>query len=133
MIPVFALGRAQEVCILLETYWSRTKNKVPIYFAAGLISKANFYYKLFVNWENEKLKNSFVENNMFEFKYISSFDRNLIKSPEPMVLLATPGMLHGGLSMQVFKEWCSEPKNTLIIPGYCVAGTLGNKLLSGMK
>ena len=41
---------------------------------------------------------------MFEFKHITSFDRNLIKSPEPMVLLATPGMLHGGLSMQVFKE-----------------------------
>ena len=50
-----------------------------------------------------------------------------------MVLLATPGMLHGGLSMQVFKEWCSGEKNSLIIPGYCVAGTLGNKLLSGAK
>ena len=36
---------------------------------------------------------------MFEFKYITPFDRNLIKSPESMVLLATPGMLHGGLSM----------------------------------
>lgn len=35
--------------------------------------------------------------------------------------------------MQVFKEWCGDEKNLLIIPGYCVAGTLGNKLLSGMK
>ena len=35
--------------------------------------------------------------------------------------------------MQVFKEWCSGEKNSLIIPGYCVAGTLGNKLLSGAK
>ncbi len=50
-----------------------------------------------------------------------------------MVLFATPGMLHAGLSMQVFKEWCNDPKNTLIIPGYCVAGTLGNRLLSGEK
>ena len=70
---------------------------------------------------------------MIDFKYISSFDKSLIKSPMPMVLFATPGMLHGGLSLQVFKEWCSEPKNTLIIPGYCVAGTFGNKLLSGVK
>jgi hypothetical protein len=38
-----------------------------------------------------------------------------------------------GLSMQVFKEWCSDEKNLLIIPGYCVAGTLGNKLLGGIK
>lgn len=50
-----------------------------------------------------------------------------------MVLLATPGMLHGGLSMQVFKEWCTSNKNSLIIPGYCVAGTLGNKLISGIR
>lgn len=57
----------------------------------------------------------------------------MIKSTSPMVLFATPGMLHGGLSMQVFKEWCSEEKNLLIIPGYCVAGTLGNRLLNGMK
>ena len=35
--------------------------------------------------------------------------------------------------MQVFKDWCQDQKNTLIIPGYCVPGTLGNKLLSGMK
>jgi len=35
--------------------------------------------------------------------------------------------------MQVFKEWCGDPRNTLIIPGYCVEGTLGNKLLKGVK
>ena len=26
LIPVFALGRAQELCVLLETYWNRTEN-----------------------------------------------------------------------------------------------------------
>lgn len=50
-----------------------------------------------------------------------------------MVLLATPGMLHGGFSMLVFKEWCSDEKNLLILPGYCVSGTLGNKLIGGAK
>jgi len=29
--------------------------KYPIYVAAGLTSKANFYYELFVNWENENI------------------------------------------------------------------------------
>ena len=28
LIPVFALGRAQELCILLETYWERMNLKV---------------------------------------------------------------------------------------------------------
>jgi len=42
-------------------------------------------------------------------------------------------MLHGGTSMQVFKEWCNDERNTIIIPGYCVEGTVGNKLLKGIK
>ena len=70
---------------------------------------------------------------MFNFKHIKPFDKNLIKSPNPMVLFATPGMLHGGTSLQVFCEWCSDERNTIIIPGYCVNGTLGNKLLRGLK
>ncbi|KAF3861211.1 hypothetical protein F7725_001466 [Dissostichus mawsoni] len=28
LIPVFALGRAQELCILLETFWERMTLKV---------------------------------------------------------------------------------------------------------
>jgi integrator complex subunit 11 len=35
LIPVFALGRAQELCILLESYWERMNITVPIYFSAG--------------------------------------------------------------------------------------------------
>ena len=44
LIPVFALGRAQELCILLESYWDRMKLDVPIYFTAGLAEKATNYY-----------------------------------------------------------------------------------------
>ena len=43
LIPVFALGRAQELCILLETYWDRMNLKVPIYFSAGLTEKVQIY------------------------------------------------------------------------------------------
>jgi len=46
------------------------------------------------------------------------------------VLFATPGMLHGGLSMEVFKKWAPSENNLVIMPGYCVAGTLGHKVLS---
>lgn len=41
LIPVFALGRAQELCILLESYWERLDLKIPIYFSQGLTGKAN--------------------------------------------------------------------------------------------
>jgi integrator complex subunit 11 len=61
LIPVFALGRAQELCILIETYWERMALKVPVYFSGGLTGRANEYYKLFINWTNEKIKNTFVK------------------------------------------------------------------------
>ena len=75
LIPVFALGRAQELCILLETYWERMNLKCPIYFSAGMTEKANNYYKMFISWTNEKIRKTFVERNMFDFRHIKSLDR----------------------------------------------------------
>ncbi|XP_072334330.1 integrator complex subunit 11 isoform X2 [Scyliorhinus torazame] len=105
LIPVFALGRAQELCILLETFWERMNLKAPIYFSTGLTEKANHYYKLFITWTNQKIRKTFVQRNMFEFKHIKPFDRTYADNPGPMV----------------------------IMPGYCVQGTVGHKILSGQR
>ncbi|KAI8994350.1 beta-lactamase-like protein [Gaertneriomyces semiglobifer] len=114
LIPVFALGRAQELCILVEDYWSRTESvqKVPIYFSAGLTERAN-----------EKNQKTFVDRNMFDFRHIKPFDMKLADEPGPCVLFASPGV----------QKWCWSPLNTVILPGYCVAGTVGAKVLSGEK
>uniref|UniRef100_A0A6Q2XDP5 Integrator complex subunit 11 n=1 Tax=Esox lucius TaxID=8010 RepID=A0A6Q2XDP5_ESOLU len=133
LIPVFALGRAQELCILLETFWERMNMKAPIYFSTGLTEKANHYYKLFITWTNQKIRKTFVQRNMFEFKHIKAFDRSYIDNPGPMVVFATPGMLHAGLSLQIFRKWAGNEKNMIIMPGYCVQGTIGHKILNGQK
>ncbi|KAF9415515.1 Integrator complex subunit 11 [Podila epigama] len=133
IIPVFALGRAQELCILIETYWERMDLKVPIYFSTGLTEKANHFYRLFINWTNEKIKSTFVHRNMFDFKHIKPWERSFIDLPGPMVVFATPGMLHAGTSLELFKKWAPNPKNMIIMPGYCVAGTVGSKVLAGEK
>ncbi|KAI7863739.1 beta-lactamase-like protein [Spinellus fusiger] len=133
LIPVFALGRAQELCILIDAYWERMGLKVPIYFSAGLTERATQYYKLFINWTNQKIKSTFVERNMFEFKHIEPWDRQYISNTGPMVLFATPGMLHQGTSLEVFKKWAPDPKNMVVMPGFCVAGTIGHQVLQGRK
>jgi integrator complex subunit 11 len=133
IIPVFALGRAQELCILIETYWDRMDLRVPIYFSAGLTEKANHFYRLFINWTNEKIKSTFVHRNMFDFKHIRAWDRAYIDNPGPMVVFATPGMLHSGTSLELFKKWAPDPKNMVIMPGFCVAGTIGSRVLAGEK
>ncbi|XP_061591189.1 integrator complex subunit 11 [Cololabis saira] len=133
LIPVFALGRAQELCILLETFWERMNLKAPIYFSTGLTEKANHYYKLFITWTNQKIRKTFVQRNMFEFKHIKPFDRSYADNPGPMVVFATPGMLHAGQSLQIFKKWAGNEKNMVIMPGYCVQGTIGYKILNGQR
>jgi integrator complex subunit 11 len=133
LIPVFALGRAQELCILLETYWQRKNLTVPIYFSAGLTERANQYYRMFITWMNQKIKDTFVDRNMFDFKHIRPFDRSFLDHPGPQVLFATPGMLHAGTSLQAFVRWADDPRNMVILPGYCVAGTVGAKVIAGLK
>lgn len=36
------------------------------------------------------------------------------------MLFATPGMLHGGTSLEVFKAWAPDPKNLVLLPSYQV-------------
>ncbi|KAE8820911.1 cleavage and polyadenylation specificity factor subunit 3-II [Hordeum vulgare] len=131
LIPAFALGRAQELCILLDDYWERMNLKIPIYFSAGLTIQANMYYKMLIGWTSQKIKDSYTVHNPFEFKHVCDFQRSFINDPEPCVLFATPGMISGGFSLEVFKRWAPSEKNLVTLPGYCVAGTIGHKLMSG--
>ncbi|KAI7882995.1 Metallo-hydrolase/oxidoreductase [Lichtheimia hyalospora FSU 10163] len=133
LIPVFALGRAQELCILIESYWERMDLKVPVYFSAGLTQRANRYYELFINWTNQKVKSTFVDHNMFHFKHLKPWDKAYLDHPGPMVVFASPGMLNLGSSLEIFKKWAPDPKNMVILPGYCAAGTVGHKVLQGNK
>ncbi|KAK6042772.1 metallo-beta-lactamase domain protein [Cooperia oncophora] len=75
------------------------------------------YYRLFINWTNEKIKRTFVERNMFDFKHIKPLDKGYEEMPGAMVLFSTPGMLHGGQSLKVFRKWCHDPRNMIIMPG----------------
>ncbi|KAI9228864.1 MAG: cleavage and polyadenylation-specific factor 3-like protein, partial [Piptocephalis tieghemiana] len=133
LIPVFALGRAQELCILLETYWDRMNLDVPIYFSAGLTAKANEFYRLFIGWTNQKLKKTFMDRNMFDFRRIQPWNPSYFSRPGPCVLFATPGMVNAGTSLTAFTQWAPDPRNMIILPGYCVAGTVGAKVLNGDK
>lgn len=74
-----------------------------------------------------------MQRNMFEFNHIKPFDKAWIDNPGAMVVFATPGMLHAGLSLQIFKKWAPNENNMVIMPGYCVSGTVGSKILSGSK
>lgn len=61
LIPVMAVGRAQELLLLLENYWERMGLLVPIYFSAGMVEKANLYFKLFASWTSQQVQHQACE------------------------------------------------------------------------
>lgn len=105
--------------------------KVPIYFSAGLTIQSNMYYKMLIGWTSQKIKDSYTVHNPFDFKHVCHFERSYINNPGPCVLFATPGMIFGGFSLEVFKKWAPSEKNLVALPGYCSAGSIGHKLMSG--
>ncbi|KMZ75067.1 Cleavage and polyadenylation specificity factor subunit 3 [Zostera marina] len=131
LMPTFSMGRTQELAIMLNDYWERMNLKVPIYFSAGLTLQANVYYKMLIGWTSQRIKQSYVKCNPFDFKHVLPFNRSYIDSPGPCVLFATPGMLTGGFSLEVFMKWAPSKENLVILPGYCLAGTVGHQLMSG--
>ena len=51
--------------------------------------------------------------------------------PPPKVILAGSGMSHGGRIVYHEKLYLPDPKNTLLIIGYQIKGSLGRRLLDG--
>ena len=67
-----------------------------------------------------------------------------VEDSKACVVMASPGMLQvnkfpsvfiyflkNGLSRQLFERWCADKNSGVILPGYCVEGTLAKHLLSG--
>eukprot|EP00835_Amoeboradix_gromovi_P002338 NODE_131_length_18300_cov_0.442668.p1 type:complete len:643 gc:universal NODE_131_length_18300_cov_0.442668:11058-12986(+) len=132
LIPTFAVGRAQELAVMLESYWDQHGLHVPIFFSGEIMEKANEYYKLFLHWTNMNLDSQNYKNP-FTFNHTSKFDVKYVDSKDPCVVFATPGMLASGFSSRLFERWAHDPRNLLILPGYCVNGTIGWFLLNGER
>jgi cleavage and polyadenylation specificity factor subunit 3 len=159
LIPVFALGRAQELLLILDEYWSMHPelHDIPIYYASSLAKKCMAVYQTYVNAMNEKIRKQIGINNPFVFKHISNLKTmDEFDDIGPCVVMASPGkrlekkdflssffsfifyfrlllilgMMQSGLSRELFESWCPDKKNGVIIAGYCVEGTLAKMLLN---
>lgn len=133
LIPVFALGRAQELLLILDEYWSQHTelHEIPIYYASSLAKKCMAVYQTYVNAMNDKIRRQIAINNPFVFKHISNLKGiDHFEDIGPCVVMASPGMMQSGLSRELFESWCTDAKNGVIIAGYCVEGTLAKTILS---
>ena len=131
LIPVFALGRAQELLLILDEYWSNHPelHDIPIYYASSLAKKCMSVYQTFLSAMNDRINSQ--TSNPFSFKHISNL-KNIDQFDDiaASVVMASPGMMQSGLSRGLFESWCSDRKNGVIIAGYCVEGTLARQILN---
>ncbi|RCI17217.1 hypothetical protein L249_2244 [Ophiocordyceps polyrhachis-furcata BCC 54312] len=146
LLPVFALGRAQELLLILDEYWSKHAEyqKYPIYYASNLARKCMIVYQTYVGAMNDNIKRLFRERmaeaeatgdgagkgGPWDFKYIRSL-KNLDRFDDVggCVMLASPGMLQSGVSRELFERWAPSDKNGIIITGYSVEGTMARQIM----
>jgi len=140
LIPVFAVGRSQEVMITMEKLMRNGSiPTVPIYLD-GMIMEATAIHTAYPDFLNDRLrqmifqrkKNPFL-SEMFE--HVTTRDRReeICDDPDSCIVLATSGMLNGGPVMEYLKMWGSERTNTLVFVGYQAAGTSGHAIQQGKK
>ncbi len=139
LIPVLAVGRAQELIIVLEEYISKGLiDKVPI-FLDGLISEATAIHTANPDFLSSDLREKILHQgkNPFLsdfFTTVSSYEERLdIIKGGSSIILATSGMLIGGPSVQYLKALASDDKSSLIFVSYQVSGTLGSRIQRGFR
>ena len=138
LIPVFAVGRSQEVMIVLEQYMrSKELPEVTVHLD-GMIWEATAIHTAYPEYLNSNLRNQIFqkgENPFLSpiFKRVESAEQRerICNDPEPCIVLATSGMLNGGPVMEYFKSWCTEPEHALVFVGYQAEGTLGRRIQRG--
>lgn len=138
LIPVFAVGRSQEVMLVLEELMRTGKiETVPIYLD-GMIWEATAIHTAYPEYLNSQLRTQIFQmgQNPFLspiFKRVDSSEmRDQIKhDPDPAIVLATSGMMNGGPVLEYMKSWGDNPNHSLIFVGYQAEGTLGRKIQKG--
>ena len=139
LIPVLAVGRAQELLIVLEEYITKGFiDKVPV-FIDGLISEATAIHTANPDFLSSDLKEKILHqgknpflSDFFETVSAQEERLNIIKGG-PCIIMATSGMLIGGPSVQYLRRLAEDSKNSLIFVSYQVSGTLGNRIQKGFR
>ncbi|GAA5983299.1 hypothetical protein JCM10908_000230 [Rhodotorula pacifica] len=139
LLPVFALGRAQELLLILDEYWAEHPElqHIPIYYISSLAIKCMDVYRQYIHTMSPNVRSKFARGiNPFDFKRKDTFIRPLDKGTSklndrnPCVVMASPGFLTSGVSRELLEKWAPDPRNGLIITGYSVEGVMARTIMN---
>jgi KH/beta-lactamase-domain protein len=137
IVPVFAVGRSQEIMIVLADAHRRGVFQGTVYLD-GMIWEATAVHALYPEYLCPEMRELILakdENPFLSpiFQRVDTMDQRkaVIESPEPCVILTTSGMMTGGPVMEYFKGLAEDERNSLIFVGYQAEGSLGSRIQKG--
>ncbi len=126
MIPCFAVGRAQEVLLILEKYGM---DKYPVYLDGMAVdaTKTILKYPELIK-QPKKLEKIF---NRITKVYNNRQRSSVVKKPS--IVVTTSGMLNGGPIAYYLEKLYDRPECSLTLTGFQVPGSGGHTLINTGK
>jgi len=140
MIPAFALERTQELLFELNSLVENNRiPRVPIFIDSPLAIKALKIYKKYPEYYNKEAT-YLIEtgDDLFKFPGLTfalttEESKRINEVRPPKAIIAGSGMSTGGRILHHEIRYLPDPKSSLLIIGYQVAGSLGRRILDGAK
>ena len=133
LLPAFAVGRSQEVILILNQAMERKEiPEFPVY-VDGMVRDINRIYSEFAAELRRPLRRKAEQGEpLFYSGMIEEVQRNTkpesILAKGPCCVVASSGMLVGGKSIVYAKHLARDEKNLIAITGYQAEGTPGRSL-----
>jgi uncharacterized protein len=138
LIPLPAVGRAQEIMLVIDKEMREGRLiESPIYIE-GMISEASAIHMSYAHYLGSDVRKSVSQGiNPFQSEYftvVNGYGKRgeVFNDENPSIIMATSGMLEGGPSVEYFKEIAPSPKNKIMFVSYQINGTLGRRVLDGV-
>ncbi len=137
LIPVPAVGRAQEIMLVLDKEMRDGRLIESPIFIEGMISEASAIHMSYAHYLGYDVRKSVFQGiNPFLSSYFTVINGlgkrdEVFNDDSPSIIMATSGMLEGGPSVEYFKEISPNPRNKIIFVSYQINGTLGRRVLDG--
>jgi KH/beta-lactamase-domain protein len=138
VIPAFAVGRSQEIMLVLEEAM-RTGEipEMPIHLD-GMIWEATAIHTAYPEYLRDELRNRIFhdDENPFlapQFNHIDEGEdeRQDVADGESSIILSTSGMVTGGPIMSWLEHLGPDPDSTMVFVGYQAQGTMGRRIQGG--
>ena len=132
LIPVFALDRLQKILsFLYENFKDELKHN--IYVDAPLGHKISDIWEDVIEYKHSRYDDCNLWQQVYKWnnvKYIDDYKQSLEiqRSKEPMIVIATSGMMTQGRSVEWAKRLLSSDKNAICFCGYSSENTLASNI-----